>query len=134
MADIKIPFIDNKNETITDTSSGLIWQKAPYKEAAMSWDDACSYVKSLSTGGYDNWRLPTKQELRELTLLASENPSQWLCDHGFEGIEWDFYWTSTKHDKKEDHYWYIDMGTGEAGVHRKDSLYFVWAVCVSSKK
>lgn len=134
MAEIRIPFVDNKNDTITDTSSGLIWQKSPDREAAMSWDDACEYVRSLSTGGEANWRLPTRQELHDLTLNASENPSQWLCDHGFEGIEYAFYWTATKHDKKADHYWYIDLGTGESGVHPKDKLYFVWAVCANNKK
>jgi hypothetical protein len=129
MAEIKNPFVDNKNDTITDVSSGLIWQKSPDREAAMSWDDACTYVKSLSIGGQSAWRLPTKQELHDLTLTAGENPSQWLEDHGFEGIEWAFYWTATKHEKKADHYWYIDLGTGEAGIHPKESLYFVWAVC-----
>jgi hypothetical protein len=134
MAEYRNPFIDNNNDTITDTSSGLIWQKQPDREAAMSWDDACAYVRSLTTGGHSSWRLPTRQELHDLALTAGENPTQWLCDHGFEGIEWEYYWSSTKHDKKEDHYWYVDLGTGETGIHSKNRLYFVWAVCRNDSK
>jgi hypothetical protein len=128
MAQINIPFKDNKDDTITDASSGLMWQKSPDRDAAMGWDEACKFVQTLSTGGKSGWRLPTKQELLDLAHTAGENPSQWLCDHGFEGIDWEFYWTSSKHEKKPDYFWYVDMGTGECGIHPKDKIYFVWAV------
>jgi len=134
MAEINIPFVENKDGTITDKTTGLIWQQSPDREAAMSWDQAGDYVRKLNTGDRHEWRLPTKQELHNLTLSGGENPSQWLCDHGFEELEWGFYWTNTKHDKKPDHYWYVDMGTGEMGIHPKDNLYFVLAVCSSDTK
>jgi hypothetical protein len=134
MAEIHIPFRDNENDTVTDTSTGLVWQKAPDREAAMSWDDACRFAESLYLGGRSGWRLPSKEELSNLALIAGENPSLWLCDHGFEGIEWELYWTSSKHQKKQDHYWYVDMGTGESGIRSRDRVSFVWAVCNGMKK
>lgn len=55
-------FVDNGNETITDTATGLMWAKSvPSQKLNLS--DAESYAKSFTLGGYKDWRVPTRWEL-----------------------------------------------------------------------
>ncbi len=39
----------------------LMWEK---DSREMNWDDAMEYAKNLRQGGYDDWRLPTIDELK----------------------------------------------------------------------
>ncbi len=118
-------FKDNKNGTLTDIISGLMWVKAPDSEAVVSWPDAVNYSKKCETGGFNDWRLPAKEELEGLVKSGGKNPSDWLNEQGFEGIQWGFYWTSTVQGEKV---WYVDLGTGESGAHPKANQYYVLPV------
>ena len=42
----------------------LLWEKKTQEK--MSWNDAMEYAKNLRLGGYDDWRLPTTDELLEV--------------------------------------------------------------------
>ncbi len=62
-------FIDNENETITDTKTNLMWVKTDsYSdlENCLGWDESREYVSRLSTGGYSDWRMPTVKELKSI--------------------------------------------------------------------
>ena len=65
-------FIDNKDGTITDTKTGLIWVKNPHTDLSekfkerMAWQSAIDGCKELNFAGHKDWRLPTVEELREL--------------------------------------------------------------------
>jgi hypothetical protein len=66
--DFENHFVDNRNGTITDASTGLVWQKGG-SSGAMTWTDAKAYVIQLNTerfAGYADWRLPTVEELASL--------------------------------------------------------------------
>jgi hypothetical protein len=118
-------FKDNKNGTLTDIVSGLMWVKAPDSEAVIVWQEAVSYSKKSEIGGFKDWRLPTKEELEGIAKPGGKNPSEWLNVQGFEGIQWGFYWTSTIQGEKV---WYVDLGTGESGAHPKTRQYYVLLV------
>ena len=53
-------FTDNGNGTITDTATGLMWQKGS-SSSDHTWEEALSYCERLNLGGYTDWRLPTSQ-------------------------------------------------------------------------
>jgi len=60
-------YIDNGkggllNEIITDTKTGLMWQKETAPRT-YTWQEAVEYCKNLTLAGYDDWRLPTIEEL-----------------------------------------------------------------------
>ena len=60
----------NPDETITDRSTGLIWQQAGSK-FPLSWSQAKDYIDQLNLSRFsdsDGWRLPTVNEL--MTLLT----------------------------------------------------------------
>ena len=59
-------FLDNNNGTITDTQTGLMWAKADSWNdlgKCLNWEDARTYVKNLTLGGFKDWRLPTMNEI-----------------------------------------------------------------------
>jgi uncharacterized metal-binding protein len=72
---IQNDFRDNGDGTITDLATGLMWQKSGSSEY-MSHKDALVYIKKLNGkkllfmgkkfAGYEDWRLPTVDELKSL--------------------------------------------------------------------
>jgi len=65
-------FIDNGDETITDTKTGLMWMKKDsYLNIGhwLNWKDCIVYVKKMNQeafAGYIDWRMPTLEELGTL--------------------------------------------------------------------
>lgn len=68
---IQPSYTDNKNGTVTDNNTQLIWQKTPdYQQ--YQYDDAIAYCEKLSLANDDNWRLPTIKELYSLADFRGE--------------------------------------------------------------
>jgi hypothetical protein len=55
-------FINNGNNTVTDTKTGLTWAVKDNGNN-LNWHDAKQYCKNYRAGGYTDWRLPTLNEL-----------------------------------------------------------------------
>ncbi len=75
---IENEYKDNKDGTITDLATGLVWQQAGSSKT-MPYKDASAYVEGLNKkkfAGYDDWRLPTVDEL--LSLVEPEKQSNGL--------------------------------------------------------
>ncbi len=65
--DLSFPKCSPSSETpCVDASSGLIWSAAKKESDKMDWEAAVSYCNDLSEGGFDDWHLPTINELRTL--------------------------------------------------------------------
>lgn len=58
-------FYDNGDGTVTDTMTGLMWEQSP-SSPADTWDASLGYAASKGTGGYFDWRMPNRNELRSL--------------------------------------------------------------------
>ncbi|MBW1695041.1 MAG: DUF1566 domain-containing protein, partial [Deltaproteobacteria bacterium] len=90
----KNEFIKNSSGTITDKSTGLMWQKAGSLEMLPN-KTAKSYIQQLNKdkfAGYSDWRLPTIEELA--SLLKNKNSGSLYIDSIF--------------DKKQSRCWSID--------------------------
>ncbi len=96
-------FHDNGDGTVTDTTSnGIMWHKCAYNEgadntcagsaAAITWSNADTYCKSLSTAGYTDWRIPTLKELRTLKGLTGTS-DDWFKDYATLNSQ--YWWSST---------------------------------------
>jgi hypothetical protein len=66
-------FVDNGNGTITDKKTGLIWAETD-NGADIDFEDAVDFCKSLSVGGYSDWRLPDIEELKILYDMNAKKP------------------------------------------------------------
>ena len=55
---------ENGNQIITDSRTGLIWQKTYVTDK--TWQEALSYCENLNYAGHSDWRLPNMNELSSL--------------------------------------------------------------------
>ena len=75
-------YIDNGDETITDTKTGLMWMKKDsYLESGhwINWFEAFDYIKDLNERGYAghyDWRLPIVKDLQTLYEADKVNSAQ----------------------------------------------------------
>ncbi|ETR68537.1 MAG: hypothetical protein OMM_10421, partial [Candidatus Magnetoglobus multicellularis str. Araruama] len=72
------------NELGIDTCTGLMWQRGS-SSSKMTWQSALEYTESLSISGYNDWRLPTIQELSS------------IADYSTYGNSSEYFWSSTTH-------------------------------------
>jgi len=54
----------NDDGTVTDTETGLMWQQQ--RITGMNWKEALAHCESLALAGYDDWRLPSIEELQSI--------------------------------------------------------------------
>lgn len=81
--------VDFGDGTIADTTTSLMWEKTD-SATGMSWDAALVSCAQTQTGGYTDWRLPTKNQLQSIITPASSTlwPSSFTAHAGA-------YWTAT---------------------------------------
>jgi len=106
---------NSKKELVTHPDvmmiNGLMWQKETVSEK-MNWNDAMEYAKNLRLGGYDDWRLPSIDEFKEIVNSCGGINSEYTDDNGqirvknFDNLAYQFcykekgfqgnnYWSST---------------------------------------
>ncbi|MFZ2632000.1 MAG: DUF1566 domain-containing protein [Desulfosalsimonadaceae bacterium] len=87
-------YVDNANGTVTDTGTGLMWQKAT-APGTYTQQQANRYCEDLVLGGRSDWRLPT---IDELTSILDLNHNGLTINTAYfpdtVGAE---YWSSTTH-------------------------------------
>lgn len=63
---------DNRDGTITDLNTGLMWQSDPGSKKTLAL--AVANAPKCNTAGYTDWRLPTIKELYSLILFSGTDP------------------------------------------------------------
>jgi hypothetical protein len=99
-------YIDNGNGTVTDTSTGLMWQQET-PDGYKTWEQALSYCENLTLGGHTDWRLPTINELRSL-VDYTRNPA--INTTFFPDAE--DSWSSTTDASHPNWAWVVDFWSG----------------------
>ena len=146
-------FIDNKNGTVTDNLTGLIWLRDAdcmfgAQNNYRSWADALKAANGLKSGDCgltDNsnagdWRLPNVTELESLVHAgyneatcsgsACSTNAAWLNTQGFGNIQSFGYWSSTTTPRVTSLARYVSMRDGLEYSDTKDFLrtFYVWPV------
>ncbi|MCP4343977.1 MAG: TIR domain-containing protein [Desulfobacterales bacterium] len=88
-------FNDNGDGTITDSMTCLVWEKAG-SDNYMTYDKTQAYIDGLNRNkfaGYDDWRLPTLEEL--VSLLESKKVKGRYIDSVLDCKGYG-YWTADK--------------------------------------
>jgi hypothetical protein len=122
------------------TFNDLMWETESQK---MDWNSALNYAKKLQLGGYDDWRLPTVEELKEAVKSCGGIPvylnnkdrfslyeknrvniqyQNCYKDKGFKG-RW--YRSSTSLSDGTKDAWDVNFNDGDVNYHsKKNSSYF----------
>jgi hypothetical protein len=113
-------FIDNKDGTITDKKTGLIWVKNPHTDLPeefkkyMSWKQAIEACEKLNFAEHKDWRLPTVEELRELVdyKRGAKLDEPAIDTTIFPDTKCGWYWTITEVAWDPSYAWIVDFGSG----------------------
>jgi hypothetical protein len=127
MVTIVIRFTVSNDGVITDTRTGMQW--IPIPDYTFSWDGAISHVQNLRTGGYSDWRLPSRAELRQLFDGSSRNEITATFHIGANT----WVWSSEPHDSQA--IWRLNLLTGaEDFIFRGNSMGNMAMVAVRTPK
>lgn len=121
------PLIVNGDGTVTDPNTGLMWQQNEVEK--MTWQAALSHCEKMQLAGYEDWRLPDRNELQSLVDYQSYDPC--VDKNIFSGILSDYYWSSTTDVNHPESAWVIDFKTGDVigtWFRKSDGLQGVRAV------
>jgi hypothetical protein len=120
-------FVDNKNGTITDKLTGLVWLKKADCFGEISWRNALISASNLASGVCElsddsvvgDWRLPNIVELESLIDYSMYKPSLPKNHPFIEVRSRNYYWSSSI---SSDHYeaWAVSMHRGEQVAHKTD--------------
>ncbi len=108
-------FQDNGDGTVTDTTTGLMWQQA--SGGLMNWESAIQYCEDLNFAGYSDWRLPNRKELRTLVDYTAYEPS--IDANYFHDTHLSYYWSGTTNFDDTDSAWLINFALGNDNDYSK---------------
>lgn len=118
-------FIDNGNGTVTDSDTGLMWQKED-DDVTRTWESAITYCEGLSLGSYSDWRLPNIKELESITDDTKYNPP--IDTTYFPNTKSTIYWSSTTNMTTPSYALIVGFGAGDVGYGLKSGIYYVRCV------
>lgn len=103
--------------------NGLMWQTEMLEEE-MEWEDAMEYAENLRLGGYNNWRLATIDEFREVIDFCggtnveyegnNENNTSYQKCYKSKGFISNLYWSSTS---SVDGAWCVSFNDGNTDIY-----------------
>ncbi len=109
-AQAAVRYVDNGDETVSDTATGLLWSRSE-QTASLTWREALAACENLSLAGYDDWRLPEIRELRSLVDISRQNPA--IDTTVFPDTEHAVgHWSSSTRHGSPNFAWYVGFGSG----------------------
>ncbi|WP_394241050.1 Lcl C-terminal domain-containing protein [Vibrio astriarenae] len=125
-------YVDNKDGTVTDQSTGLMWSKSDSGKR-MNWVEALEYAETATLAGHSDWRLPNAKELQSLvdyekvdfpaidTTFFEVTPSQ------FESQQDSYYfWTNTTQGDFKHTAVYVTFAQAWSKKNSDATEYFDW--------
>jgi hypothetical protein len=89
----------------------------------MPWRDAMEFCRSLTTAGYNDWRLPT---LRELASLVDYSTTPTIDAKAFPDTKPRVYWSSSTNAYYPENAWRVHFYYGSVysyGRHKSHDYY-----------
>lgn len=128
-------FKDNKNSTVTDTLTGLMWTKnGDLCGDTVLFHQALDYIVEMNRGKYPNagfsdWRLPTLAELRSLLdyTKLSQSGNALPRGHPFENLQ-SLTYNKTAYLSNTEHAWFFSFYCRLVGHNVESCFGHVWAV------
>ncbi|MGE4560513.1 MAG: DUF1566 domain-containing protein [Desulfobulbus sp.] len=120
-----------QGQVVADLLTGLTWTRAVNIGGfPCTWPEAFAQIATLNEdryGGYDDWRLPNRNELRSLVSYQAKQPVL-PADHPFTNIFLGWYWSSTTAAINPAYAWAMHLEGARMFYGRKDQAYLYWPV------
>jgi|GEM_PF-2395459 len=120
-------FVDNKDGTVFDARSSLMWQQEDDGTERI-WDDAVKYCEDLELAGYSDWVLPKIFELEGLIDVGQSPTISPLFS-----VKPSYYWSSTESRTSVSSAKYVNFFYGNTYTYSKDNTYYALCVRDASK-
>lgn len=131
-------YTDNGDGTITDTSTGLVWQKCSDglsgttcitgTIATATWTNALAYCNANTAGlPGTNWRLPNVYELYSLIDFGGA-AAPYINATYFPATQSSYYWSSTTFPANKTGAMYVNFFSGSASFNNKSGSGYVRCV------
>jgi len=120
-------FIVNRNGTVSDALTGLMWLKVGNCFDDLPWPSALKTVADFNQGEaschdikseYHDWFLPDLNQLASLIDAQARVPSDYLRLVGFDDVQNGVYWTATAYHGRLNA-WGVDFTNGAIDLHNK---------------
>ncbi|WP_345980292.1 DUF1566 domain-containing protein [Sulfurimonas sp. HSL3-2] len=103
-----LAFAGGQSESYIDAKHHLEWQDTAAVENELKWAMSGAYCRSLKLLGQNDWRLPTREELKTIIKMVQTPQEGRRFHYGTtEG-----YWTSEEDTQDDVNAWAIYMKTG----------------------
>ena len=117
------------NDAEYDKLTGLMWAKDGSSSGQKNWNDAKTYANNLTICGYNDWRLPTVNELSSLVNYGDTvSPTNWLNANGFSNIQANYYWSGTVYSLSGGTAWDVDVSNGRVYAYPQTTNNYVLPV------
>ncbi len=134
-------FTDHGDGTVTDTATGLMWDKCTWGQSNDSdcsggaagthtWAAALGVAvtaNAMSAGagykGRTDWRLPNRLELESLVKIDAYSPA--IDTTAFPNTQSYWYWSSTIYTPDPAYAWYVLFGNGSSYAYYQSYYYHV---------
>jgi len=128
-------FTDNKDGTVTDNLTELIWLKDSNRFDLQTWTDALAACNNLADDGINltdgsaagDWRLPNIKEIISLMDYGQTAPSL-PSGNPFINSGTYLYWSSNTYNDGASYAFRVNISLGSTAVYEKTDFYYVWPV------
>jgi hypothetical protein len=129
-------FSVTNNGTVTDSVTGLMWQRCSYGQTysvesqscigiaqQLNWQQALDVANSGELAGFTDWHVPSVKELASIVEHQCVEPSANISI--FTDTLNENYWSSTTAIKQIDHAWAYQFADGKNNIKAKTSDIFL---------
>lgn len=114
--------------TVGDPTTYLVWQKTDDNNKR-NWNEAITYCDNLTLNGYNNWRLPSRDELKALNYSSVFNQINGTYYAQVNDQYIGSYWSNTSFDNSQAYHVFLRSNAGSEGYANK-SFYSNLVRCV----
>ena len=122
----------NNDGTVTYPTTGLMWKRCAEGQTwtgstctgnatVYTWEEAVALTSNFA--GYDDWRIPTEEELLSLVDQTVCNPA--IDKTVFPNTPSSAFWSASADAGDSDYAWYVHFYDGYAGYYDKDDPFQV---------
>ncbi|MEK6738570.1 MAG: DUF1566 domain-containing protein [Planctomycetota bacterium] len=145
--------ISSIEDVVLDNLTGLMWRKddnciktnypaVSARDGLVAYKDALDFISGLNKGeypkcssGYNDWRLPSKKELRGLLNIADSPINVWMSRRAVANIQIGRYWFSFDEDRGTiGGRLFFDWYYGHVYPYLKSNGCYVWPVRSEDKR